>query len=179
MARAFIAVDLPEKAVGEIKRIQELIKKKDFMAGKFTEPGNLHLTLKFLGEISEEQIEEVKKRLNEIKLSIFECRLSELGVFSPDFIKIIWIKLNGEEIFELQKEIDEKLKDLFEPEKRFMSHVTIARVKNVNDKNSFLNYLSSIKIGDIGFQVKNFYLMKSELTSSGPVYSELAKYELR
>lgn len=178
MTRTFIAIDLPREAINEIKRIQDLVKKKTLVTGKFTEPENLHLTLKFLGEITEEQIEEVKKRLDEIKIPLFEGRLSELGVFSPNFIKIIWVKFGGGGVFELQKEVDDKLNGLFKPEERFMSHITIARVKYVSDKKSFLEYLSSIKIKDIKFPVKNFYLMKSELTPNGPVYSELGKYEL-
>ena len=57
--RCFIALDLPREAIKRIEEIQELIKKKNLFAGKFTESDNLHLTLKFLGEISEEQIREI------------------------------------------------------------------------------------------------------------------------
>jgi RNA 2',3'-cyclic 3'-phosphodiesterase len=176
--RTFISIDLPRECVNEIKGIQELLKKQVLFTGKYTEPENLHLTLKFLGDITDEQADEVKKRLSEIKISGFDCELGEIGVFSKSFIKIIWIKLNGKGIFNLQKQIDEKLKDIFKPEERFMSHVTIARVKIVSDKKALVDYLDSIKPKKIMFHVDEFYLKKSELKSEGPEYTDLEKYEL-
>lgn len=195
MARTFIALELSKEAVGEISKIQKLIYKKTLFTGKLTETANLHLTLKFLGEIDESKIEEVKKRLALIKISsqIF-AELGEVGVFDKNFIKIIWIKLNGKGIFNLQKEIDEvlskpqtfalrgkassdeKLSDLFEKETRFMSHITIARVKNVSDKKGFLEYLESIKPRKIRFSIDKFYFKKSELKPSGPEYSDISEY---
>ena len=177
LKRCFIALELSREAINEIKRIQKLLEKQRLFAGKFTEPENLHLTLKFLGEISNEKIEEVKNRLKEIKIDKFNAELGEVGVFSKSFVKIIWIKLNGK-VFGLQKEIDEKLKDLFEKEERFMSHVTIARVKNTADKKKLFEYLESINPSKISFKVEKFYLKKSELTSEGPVYEDIKEYEL-
>jgi RNA 2',3'-cyclic 3'-phosphodiesterase len=179
MTRIFISLDLPREVMNEIKRVQKIIHEKTLITGKFTETENLHLTLKFLGEVEEEDIEKIKEKLREIKFSPFEGRLMELGVFSEKIIRIIWIKFGGKGVFNLQKEIDLKLKDMFGPEERFMSHITLARVKKINDKKGFLDYLSSIIVKDIRFNVNNFYLMKSELKSSGPVYTEIEKYELR
>ena len=59
-----------------------------------------------------------------------------------------------------------------------MSHLTIARVKNIKDKKEFLKELKKMEIKQIKFQVNEFYLMKSELTSKGPVYSVIKKYKL-
>lgn len=174
--RCFIALELPREAINSIKELQKLIEKQNIFTGKFTEPENLHLTLKFLGEIFEEQIEEVKKRLNEIKFKEFEAGLGEIGIFSKKFIKIIWIKLDGKGVFELQRLIDEKLKDLFKSEERFMSHITIARVKNVPDRKRFLEYIKNIKPKKIKFPVDKFFLKKSELKPEGPVYEDLGTY---
>jgi len=193
--RAFIAIELDKECVNEIIRIQKLIMKKTLFTGKLTESQNLHLTLKFLGEISEEQVIEAKKRLSLIKFNEFFAESGEVGVFSPDFVKIIWVKLNGSQnlgnfgtsktkgfeskkIWELQKEIDEKLKDLFPIEARFMSHITIARVKYVKDRNGFLEYLKSVKPKKIKFLIKGFSLKKSELQSGGPVYRDIENYKL-
>jgi len=107
--RTFIALDLPKEIIKEIQGIQKILKQKSLFTGKFTESENLHLTLKFFGEIDETKVEEVKKRLSEIKMDGFYCEIGEVGVFTKSFIKIIWIKLNGKGIFNLQKEIDEKL----------------------------------------------------------------------
>ena len=87
--RCFIAIDLPREVINSIKDIQKLLKKQSLFNGNFTEPENLHLTLKFLGEIEEEKVEGVKKRLKEIKFDEFESGLGEVGVFSKKFIKII------------------------------------------------------------------------------------------
>ncbi len=78
----------------------------------------------------------------------------------------------------LQGIIDDKLKDLFKKEKRFMSHLTIARVKKVDNKKEFLENLSKIKIPEIKFEINSFYLMKSEPTDKGPKYEIVEKYGL-
>lgn len=175
--RAFIALDLPREAINHIKDIQKLIEKQNIFTGKFTEHENLHLTLKFLGEIEENKVKEIKKKLQEVKFPAFEAELGEAGVFSKKFIKIIWIKLEGK-VFGLQKEIDEALKELFQPEQRFMSHITIARVKNVPDRKKFLDYIKNIKAKKIKFKVEKFFLKKSELKPEGPVYEDIGEYKL-
>lgn len=180
--RVFIALDLPQEIKKEIKKIQGLLKKKNLFTGKFTKVENLHLTLKFLGEIDEEKIEKIKEKLREIQKESFEsfdAYIEEIGVFSKNFVKIIWVKLDGKQVFELQKKIDEKLKEMFEPEKRFMSHVTIVRVKHVSDKKTLLEYLRDIKLSKLKMKVDSFYLMKSELFPEGPVYEEIEKYNLK
>ena len=78
----------------------------------------------------------------------------------------------------LQETIDEKLKDLFEPERRFMSHLTIARVKSIKDREKFLQELKKIKIEKMNFVVDRFKLKKSTLTSEGPVYETIEEYKL-
>lgn len=176
--RCFISLDLPENVIDEIKRIQKLIKEKKLFDGKITESENLHLTLKFLGEIDEDVLEKVNERLNELIFKGFEARLGKIGVFSKKRIRIIWIELLGQGVFELQKKIDEALEGLFEKEYRFMSHITIARVKRVYDEKGFLEYLNGLKGKKIQFKVNEFYLKKSELFENGPVYEEILEYNL-
>ncbi|MEM3405565.1 MAG: RNA 2',3'-cyclic phosphodiesterase [Candidatus Pacearchaeota archaeon] len=172
--RVFIALDLPEEIKKEIEKIQGDL--PDFK-GKKTELENLHLTLKFLGEIDKETLDNVKKRLREINFKKFKAKLSNLGVFDENFVKIIWIKL--ENCDGLQKEIDYKLEDLFEKEKRFMSHITIARVKNIENKEKFLEELKKIKITEKEFLVKNFKLKESILKRERAEYKDLEVYFLK
>lgn len=172
--RTFISIDMPEQVKKEIKKIQDSL--PEFF-GKKTEFENLHLTLKFLGEISDEKLKKVRERLREIKYKKFETEINEIGVFSEKFVKIIWLHLSNCD--ELQKQIDEKLKELFELERRFMSHLTVARVKNIEDKKKFLQELKKIKIPKSKFVVESFNLKKSTLTPEGPVYEILESYELR
>ena len=76
----------------------------------------------------------------------------------------------------MQKEIDSKLNSLFPIEERFMSHITIARMKKIADKNIFLNYIKNIKVRKISFAMNEFILKKSELKSEGPAYTDIQRY---
>ena len=171
--RTFISINISEEIRKEIKKIQDFL--PEFF-GKKTELENLHLTLKFLGEVEEKTVEEIKEKLREIKIEKFKTEIDEIGIFSPNFIRIVWLHMK--DCDNLQKQIDNALKNLFEPEKRFMSHLTIARIKGIKDKKRFLQDLEKIKIEKIKFKVDKFYLMKSELTAEGPRYSVLEEYNL-
>ena len=171
--RAFIAIDLPVDVRKKIKQIQ---KKLPEFIGKKTEINNLHLTLKFLGEIDKKKLNEIRKKLGEIRFKRFETEIDIIGVFSEEFIKIIWLHLTNCE--ELQRLIDEKLSGVFPKEERFMSHLTIGRVKYVKDKKSFLEKIRKIKIDEIKFNVDSFVLKKSLLTTNGPVYENLLEVRL-
>jgi 2'-5' RNA ligase len=175
--RCFIALDLEKEFVKEIVSIQNKIRKQNLFLGKFTESENLHLTLKFLGDIDDGKIEEVKEKLKKIKFLGFNVEFGEVGVFSKSFPKIVWVKLNGVGIWNLQKQIDDKLNGLFDVEEIFMGHITIARIKKNHDKRELLNYLKSIKPKNLSFNVKEFSLKKSELFPEGPRYEDLICYE--
>ena len=171
--RAFISIDIPQEIKKEIKKIQSQL--PEFF-GKKTKPENLHLTLKFLGEVDEEKIEKIKNRLSKINIEKFETEIDFIGVFSEKFVRIVWLHLSNCD--ELQKEIDRRLEDLFEKEKRFMGHLTIVRVKKIKDKKIFLGKLKEIKIPKIKFMVNNFRLKKSTLSKEGPRYGDLEVYNL-
>ncbi len=176
--RCFISINIPKEVSNKIEKIQNSL--PDFN-GKKTETENLHLTLKFLGEIKEEEIDKIKDILRNIKFSKFELRAGELGAFSPKFIRIIWLHLIGGE--ELQKKIDKEISTKFEKfgkEKRFMSHLTIARVKSLKGENkeNFLEKLNSIEIPQISFCVQEFCLMSSELTPEGAKHRVIERFGL-
>ncbi len=182
-------------ALGRIEVQLELAEEKTFLSTSV----NDKVTKRLITEI-EEFLNFIlnSSDLKEIKLNSFQIEVGEVGVFTKSFpekqgfsgpqnlkikkrflgIKIIWIKLNGKGIFNLQKEIDDKLKDLFEKEERFMSHLTIARVKHVSSKKDLLNYLKSIKPKKLKFFCDRFYLKKSELKANGPEYGDLESYKL-
>ena len=175
--RVFIAVDFTADVVKEVARVQKVLGGRRF-TGKITELENLHLTLKFLGEISSEMLENVKEKLGEIKIKEFEAKLEGIGSFSfRGRPRIVWIKIGGKGIFSLQKKVDEKLEEIgFKREERFMSHMTIARIKYVKDKKGFVEYVNGIGLKDIRFQINEFKLKESELRSLGPVYRDLEVY---
>ena len=177
--RVFVAIDIPQEIRRELKKIQDTLPE---FKGKKTEPYNLHLTLKFLGEVASDTIEKVKGELGKIKFKSFDVEINKIGFFDNrasriyDNKLIVWIFLTNCE--ELQQKIDSSLEGLFKPERRFMSHLTLARVKNVKDKDKFLKELEKIKLKNITFMVNEFKLKKSTLTEHGSVYEDLEVYSL-
>jgi 2'-5' RNA ligase len=132
LIRCFICIELPREVIDYIQELSDLIKKQNLFNGKFTEIENLHFTLKFLGEIEEEKIKIIQESLRKIKIQPFFVNLGELGFFSKKVLRILWMKIYGKGIFDLQEQIDGKMEKLaFLKEERFMSHLTIARIKKV------------------------------------------------
>jgi 2'-5' RNA ligase len=172
--RIFISIKLPPKVLIYIKNIQETLPE---FTGNKTELKNLHLTLKFFGEVSCEGIENIKVKLGKIKFDKFEAELKDIGFFDKkDGRGILWFGITNCE--NIQKEIDDALDGLYKREQRFMGHLTIARVKKVLDKKKFIEDLKKIKISKLSFIVDNFYLMKSKLKKEGPEYKVIEEYNL-
>ena len=204
--RIFISIDLPEEVREEVKKIQDELPNfrenlrfsgpskfrtaptrrdtiKNFeVVGKKIEPENLHLTLKFLGEIDERKAEEVRRKLKEIEYNPFETNIDFIGYFdnrnSNRYSQnlIVWLHLTN--CKGLQRKVDEALKELFIPEKRFMSHLTIARIKKIADKKRFVEELERLEIPKIKFNVNSFYLKESVLNAQGPKYNVIEEYKL-
>ena len=68
--------------------------------------------------------------------------------------------------------------DIFDPENRFTGHITIARVKNLAGKKSFLQLINATTVNEVSFMVKDFYLKESILTPDGPIYKDIDRYKL-
>ena len=172
--RLFIAIEIPEDIKEYISKIQEEI---DTTKNKirFVNKAQTHLTLKFLGEVQPDKVEHIKEDLKKIKFEKFSAYLDSVGVFpSESYIRVIWIGLKPEEpVLELQKTIDENLRKSFKKEKNFKPHLTLARVKYIDDKENFINKLKKIKIENKKIDVNNLKLVKSILTPKGPVYEDL------
>lgn len=171
--RLFIAIGIPEDVKDYMAKIQEKIYINSNKI-RFVKKEQIHLTLKFLGEVQPDVAEEIKKNLKKITFAPFTVYLGEIGVFpSESYIRVIWVGLKPEKpILELQKNIDEQLKKLFKKEKNFKAHVTLARVKYIKDKDNFINKLKNTKIENKKIDINNFKLIKSTLTSEGPVYED-------
>ena len=177
--RLFIAIDIPESAQEKIESAKEKLKGDD--AGlRFTKEG--HMTLKFLGDVSEARIEYVKKLLSDIKLKEFEIRLDgKLGVFpSREYIQVVWAGFEqSDELVKLKKDIDHALEEYFKKDKDFVAHVTLARVRFVRDKKGFLERIDNIKVPDVSFKVSELKLYRSILKSEGPEYNEIMSIEAK
>jgi len=176
--RTFIAIDLPDEIIKQIEKLQSLISKKKF-TGKLTEPENLHLTLKFLGEISQQKLNQIKSPLEKIIFPEFQAKLSTTGTFNfKNQPRIAWIKVSGRQVFDLQKEIDQALQPLFKPEHQFMSHLTIARIKYTKTPQDLIQTIKTLPLKKLSFPITEFKLKSSELKPMGPVYKTLKTYNL-
>ena len=172
--RTFVAAEINnEEVLNEIKKVQSELKIK----AKPVSLKNIHFTLLFLGEISEEMSKKVQNALNTIKFSSFEVIFSGVGAFpKPKFPRVIWIGTNesgGDQLKNLAKNVEEKLSPLgFRSDKPFKPHVTIFRIKNrIGD---ISDELARINSSSLGIQkILEIKLKKSELTPNGPIYSDL------
>jgi 2'-5' RNA ligase len=171
--RCFVALDLPEAFREEAGRAQERLRELDLFQGKFTAPQNIHLTLKFLGEITNEQADGVRDALRNLKETTREVRLEGAGMFAP---RIIWLKLAGANT--LQERVDAALGDWFAPEPRFMGHVTIARVKTARNPGALADTVRELEVAPISGQAVSFSLRRSILNPEGPKYGVLEQFNL-
>ena len=178
--RIFVAVDLPEDLRPKIEDIQS--KFGDFRF-KFVKPDIVHITMKFLGEVPEEEIESITEVLDSISCEPFEISVKGVGVFpKPRFAKVIWLGCEGD-FEQLHKSIEESLssfrfaKDLHP----FNAHATLARVKYLpkKKKEDFMQLLEELKDIEVGtMHVNSIRLKKSTLTPEGPVYETLHEVKL-
>lgn len=180
--RAFIAVDLvtPEVqgALGEISGISSAL--------RTVAPENLHLTLKFLGEIQEGRIDDVHRAMEDslAPFAPFEVSLHGVGVFpGMNYIKVVWVGIDEgrEQLIGMQKTLDDALSDIgFKKEKRgFHPHLTLARMKGYQGKEEVKGFVEARKDEDYGLvKVSKVELIRSVLTPQGPIYSTLKEVSL-
>lgn len=178
--RLFIAFDLPKKMIEKIGEFRDQIGDEAAKI-KWVEPENLHLTLKFLGEIEDKKAKEVVSALKNVKFKPFLTSTAEIGVFPAEkYIRVIWIGLKPQEkIEDLHIRIDQELSKIgFKKEERFQAHITLGRVKFVKNRDLLLSALKTLKPEDISepFTVKCFKLKKSTLALKGPIYEDIETY---
>jgi 2'-5' RNA ligase len=175
--RVFIAIKLPKEVRDYLYIVQKKIGRKEAKI-KWVSKKNIHLTLKFLGETTEDQLSKIKGILKNIKLKSFKVKLNKIGIFpNENQIRVVWVGLKPEEkILELQRKIDESLLKLFPTDQRFISHLTLGRVKLVKQKNEFIEKLNNFDVEEMSFEINEFELIKSKLTKDGPSYEIIEKY---
>jgi len=179
--RAFIAIELPIEIKNNLSKIQD---KLNITLPKvsWVKPINLHLTLKFLGEISSKQLKDIRQATAEIAkdTSNFKIKLETLGVF-PNMHsgRIIWIGTNQlpSELKILVDRIETKIAELGKPKEQrpFSAHITIARIKSTINSSILESQIKNIntKIGcqNLGFDARGITLFESSLSSQGPTYT--------
>jgi RNA 2',3'-cyclic 3'-phosphodiesterase len=188
--RTFIAIELPEKVKQSLIKIENDLKAGCPSAIKWVNPGNIHLTLKFLGNIEVRQIEPVLRTIQESVRGTgpFSLKITELGVF-PNLknIQVVWLGLDGDikTLLEIQKRLETKLVPLGFPLERrpFTAHLTLARVSDYAseaEKQTLSNVISKSNLKtDVSFQVISVSFMKSQLARTGAVYTRLHSIEIK
>jgi 2'-5' RNA ligase len=172
--RAFVAVEIQDDNILDaIAKIQSEFKIKATPVNK----KNMHFTLLFLGEITEETAENVKKTLYTISFKPIEVRFTHVGAFpNPRSPRVIWIgvdEASSKQLVELASQVEKKLEPLgFKSDKPFKAHLTIFRIKTRADDIS--NIIEKFKKIDLGkYTMTELKFKQSILTPNGPIYSDL------
>ena len=194
--RVFIAVDINQQIKEAISRLQgQLQRKSGIGKGQATwvKPDAMHLTLKFLGEIDDKQLDSVRKTVEEIvkKHKSFELSVESVGFFGGKatsdersrIAKVLWVgsAKGSDNLSALAKDIEESLSQAgFEKEQReFAAHLTICRIKDFAAGKRLAELaddLTDFKAGIVFIDAVKIY--QSQLTPAGPIYTELANYKL-
>ena len=172
--RCFIAIELPEDVKAKIFHEFETLKKKNLFGGKYVEKESLHLTMRFLGELNLEQINETKKKIKEIAFPKFICEIGKSGFFDNEKrINVLWVEVISKYLEPLEKKVAENFSWFSSDYKKFSPHITTARVEYINDRKGLIENVKNIHLKNTRFEVEKMVLMKSEMTRSGIKYKIL------
>jgi len=195
--RCFLAIDIDQDLVQKIEGVQKEFKKTNNNV-KYVEKENLHFTLKFFGNITDNKIVNIKEAINTVLTKVesssidnsyyannqakTELAIEGIGTFpNKNYMKVLWIGTkNNNFLTNLQKELDLEFEKLgFKKEKNFKTHLTIGRIRNLKDKKEFklkIEELQDINIGTMN--ISKISLKKSELTPKGPIYSDIETFNI-
>lgn len=183
--RLFVSVDLPDSLVDPFAAVQAPFAELDGI--RPTDPEQAHATLKFLGDVPDEDVPDVRERLDEAVAAAgvapFEAEIGGLGVFpSFDYITVIWVGFRdgATELTTLFESIEEAMVAAgFDPEDHdFTPHITLARMEHAGAKEQVQELLGSRDptVGEM--TVSTVRLKESTLTQSGPEYETIHEVAL-
>lgn len=171
--RLFACVWVPDALREKIREFQQKMADLPIKA-KFVETNNLHFTVTFLGEISDEKLPNLKNKLDESVKNIdkFNAKIEELkAIPNENYVRVVGLKVkDSEKIANLIKSVAALIGGKYYLEQK----ITLCRIKNVSDKKElqkFIEINKNIKIGE--FQVDTVSLVQSKLTRSGPIYETI------
>jgi RNA 2',3'-cyclic 3'-phosphodiesterase len=184
--RAFIAIELDKPVQEALSQIQGQLKKSQADV-KWVAPQNIHLTLKFLGDVLSDKREDLRQILPEVlsNISGFELEINQLGAFPKiQRPRVVWVGItkNADKVKEIATLLEEKLQTLgLEREDReFSAHITLGRVRSPKNLNHLGQAMENCKIlKPLKQAVKNVTLFQSTLTPQGPIYTPLLLVPLK
>jgi 2'-5' RNA ligase len=178
--RSFIAIEVPLPLQARIGELQQEMKRLDTDV-KWVRPGGVHLTLRFLGTVPKEILEEIALAISPL-ISLkkpFDLRICGLGCFpSSRNPRVIWLGIDrgSEQVSCLQETIEKKMVGIVLPSERrpFRPHLTIGRIRSLRGKGALAQAIEMDQHVEIGaFQAKEIILFQSELSPTGAVYTKL------
>lgn len=185
--RAFIAIELPDHVKAALGKLEQELKGHRLNA-RWVSVENIHLTLKFLGNISSDSVKDISQVIEEAAVVAmpFDLRVEGVGVFPNERrTQVIWAGVAGDmaTLGELQKEIDSGLSRLgFAQESRpFSPHLTVARMREdatAAEREAAGKLVSAMLFEASGFRVESVSLMRSQLRREGPIYTRLVAVPL-
>jgi 2'-5' RNA ligase len=179
--RVFIAIDLPEEIRSRLAAMQNELR-STASSSRWVAAESAHLTLKFIGEISEQRIEDVDTALAGLTWIPFTIAVKGVGFFpGPKSPRVFWAGLHAPTMEGLALEIDSRLERAgFDREQRaFRPHITLARAKASRLDKGLVKASEKFAETDFGsFTVNRIYLYESTLKPTGSVYTRLKEYQL-
>ncbi len=179
MLRLFTAIELPVLLRQRLALLQGGLD-----GAKWTERDNFHLTLNFIGEVSEQVAEDAHDALSSIRMSPFDLELKGTSSFAKgDDVKVLWVGVaQNEALHRLKEKIDRALQKYDVPveNRKYVPHVTLARFRFGAEEAKAAQFMAEHNLfsGD-AFEVGHFTLFRTHRTKSGSQYEALAEYQLR
>jgi len=180
--RSFIAFDLQNDSVlNRIATAQNMLFQTNADL-KLVEPKNIHITIRFLGPISQDMVEKIYEAMKKVKFVPFNVQLHGLGVFPTiNYPRVVWagITLGASELKSIFEQLEPKIHDLgFAPDPNgFSPHLTIARVRSGANKQRLVDLVQRQENYDFGvIRADCLRLKRSQLSPKGPIYSTLKEY---
>ncbi len=153
---------------------------------KLVERENLHISLKFLGDLNSGEIGKIINVLPKIvhNYDQFTIDLAKKIGFFPNLIRprVVWIGIakGNDIIVKIYKSIENELKSesFYQKDNQFTSHITLARIKYLRNPKKFNEYVENIQISSLSQKIKTIDLMESKLTREGPIYNIIGSFPL-
>jgi 2'-5' RNA ligase len=177
--RSFLAFDIENDTVlNRLVAVQRLLVQTGADL-KLVEPQNIHITVRFLGNITPAMVEKIFDAMKQVQFAPFNVQMKGLGAF-PDlrYPRVVWAGITdgADQLKTVFSQLEPRLRGLgFSPDhKGFSPHLTIARVRSGRNKAQLADFITENANCDFGtIKAQCLRLKKSELTPKGPIYSTL------
>ena len=175
-SRLFVAVELPDTL-----RFRLVELRKDFSGLRWAVPENMHLTLRFVGEVGRKDVEKARKALREVRVAPFFLCVQGLGLFERGRRHVLWAGLKtSAPLSELKRRVDGVLAEsigLGAEQGPFTPHITLSRIRTGLSP-ALREQAAGCDFASESFAVESFTLFRSVLSSAGASHFPLEQYPL-